>query len=100
MTRANGSMSVRVVTARTSVIDITGELNAVTESALMEACAQASTPTTRAIGLNFSDLDYMNGSGIGLLVRFLIRTDRQKQRMLAFGFSEHHRQLQQRGRDD
>ena len=88
MTRANFSMSVRVMTARTSIIDITGELNAFVESALMEAYAQASTPTTRTIGLNFNGLDYMNSSGIGLLVTFPIRTDRQKQRLLAFGKSE------------
>jgi anti-sigma B factor antagonist len=93
MTQANVSMSVRPVTAGTSIIDITGEMNAFAESALMEAYAQASTPTTRIIVLNFSRLEYMNSSGIGLLVTFLIRANRQKQRLLAYGLNEHYQRI-------
>ena len=35
----------------------------------------------------------MNSSGIGLLVTMLIRVQRQKQRLLAFGLSEHYQQI-------
>jgi anti-sigma B factor antagonist len=35
----------------------------------------------------------MNSSGIGLLVTLLIRANRQKQRLLAYGLSEHYRQI-------
>jgi anti-sigma B factor antagonist len=35
----------------------------------------------------------MNSSGIGLLVTLLIRIQRQKQQLLAFGLSEHYRQI-------
>jgi anti-sigma B factor antagonist len=35
----------------------------------------------------------MNSSGIGLLVTLLIRANRQKQRLLASGLSEHYRQI-------
>ena len=35
----------------------------------------------------------MNSSGIGLLVTLLIRIQRQKQRLLAFGLNEHYRQI-------
>jgi anti-sigma B factor antagonist len=35
----------------------------------------------------------MNSSGIGLLVTLLIRTQRQKQDLLAYGLSEHYQQI-------
>src|SRR5215469_4462919 len=93
MTQANVMMSVRPVTARTSIIDISGEVNAFAESALMDAYSEASTPTTRTVVLNFSRLEYMNSSGIGLLVTFLIRANRQKQQLLAYGLSEHYQHI-------
>ena len=93
MTQANVTLSVRPVTARTSIIDITGEVNAFAETALMDAYAEASTPTTRTVVLNFSRLEYMNSSGIGLLVTFLIRINREKKHLLAYGLSEHYRHI-------
>ena len=35
----------------------------------------------------------MNSSGIGLLVTLLIRTNRQKQRLIAYGLTEHYQQI-------
>ena len=49
--------------------------------------------TSRTIVLDFSGLDYMNSGGIGLLVTLLVRVQRQGQRLLAFGLSEHYRQI-------
>ena len=59
----------------------------------MDAYTQASTDGTRAIILNFSDLEYMNSSGIGLLITFLIRANRQGQQLLAFGLNEHYQHI-------
>ena len=50
--------------------------------------------------LNFSGLEYMNSSGIGLLVTLLVSANRQKQRLLAFGLTEHYRQIFQLTRLD
>ncbi|HKS71427.1 MAG TPA: STAS domain-containing protein [Ktedonobacterales bacterium] len=93
MPQANVMMSVRPVSARTSIIDITGELNAFAETALMDAYSEACKPTTRIVALNFSGLEYMNSSGIGLLVTFLIRANRQKQHLLAYGLSDHYKHI-------
>jgi len=93
MPQANVVMNVRRVDPTTSIIDIQGDVSAFAEKVLMEAYAEASTPTTRTIILNFSGLEYMNSSGIGLVVTLLIRINRQKQRMLAFGLSEHYRHI-------
>jgi anti-sigma B factor antagonist len=59
----------------------------------MDAYTQATSADAKNIILNFSGLDYMNSSGIGLLVTLLIRANRQKQRLLAAGLSEHYRQI-------
>jgi anti-sigma B factor antagonist len=77
----------------TSVLDIRGEVTAAAESALMDAYTQASSTGARSIILNFEGLEYMNSSGIGLLVTLLIRANRQKQRLLATGLSDHYRQI-------
>ncbi|MBI3764711.1 MAG: STAS domain-containing protein [Chloroflexi bacterium] len=86
-------MSVRKANDAASVVDIHGEVTAAAENALMDAYTQASTAGARAIILNFGGLEYMNSSGIGLLVTLLIRVNRQKQRLLACGLSEHYRQI-------
>ena len=66
----------------------------------MDAYGRASGDRTRWVVLNFSGLDYMNSSGIGLLVTLLVRANRQKQRLLAFGLTEHYRQIFQLTRLD
>ena len=43
--------------------------------------------------LNFEGLEYMNSSGIGLLVTLLIRVNREKQKLLTYGLSEHYRSI-------
>jgi anti-sigma B factor antagonist len=59
----------------------------------MDAYARASADGVEAIVLNFDGLDYMNSGGIGLLVTLLVRAQRQRQRVLAYGLSDHYRQI-------
>ncbi|HEV2579303.1 MAG TPA: STAS domain-containing protein [Ktedonobacteraceae bacterium] len=93
MPQANVAMHVRQVNQATSVIDIRGDVSAFAEQVLMDAYNEANTPTTRAIILNFAGLEYMNSSGIGLIVTLLIRVNRQKQRLLACGLSDHYKHI-------
>ena len=93
MPQAKVIMIARRVNPTASIIDIQGEVSAFAEKVLMDAYTEASTSTTSAIILNFSGLEYMNSSGIGLLVTLLIRVNRQKQRLLAFGLSQHYRDI-------
>lgn len=93
MPEAKISATVRRASATASIIDIQGDVSAFAEDVLMGAYAEASTPSTRTIILNFTGLEYMNSSGIGLLVTLLIRIQRQKQRLLAYGLSEHYRHI-------
>ncbi len=84
-------MQVRKVDPRASVLDISGDVTAASEPALMAAFESAGSP--RALVLNFSDLEYMNSGGIGMLVTLLVRANRQRQRLVAFGLNEHYRQI-------
>ncbi len=86
------TMTGRKVNDHVAIIDVHGEVTAAAENALMDAYTQFGKQV-RAVVLNFSDLQYMNSSGIGLLVTLLIRVNRQKQRLLAYGLSEHYRQI-------
>lgn len=85
--------TVRAVNGQTRIIDVQGDLTAQAEETLMAAYSEACQGDAKAIVLNFSGLDYMNSSGIGLLVTLLIRVQRQKQRLLAYGLTEHYRQI-------
>ena len=93
MPQAQVMMDVRKVNDRVSVIDVKGELTAFAEGVLMQAYNQASDRRVHAIVLNFEGLEYMNSSGIGLLVTLLIRINREKQRLLTYGLSEHYRNI-------
>ncbi len=93
MPQAQVKMNVRKAGEKVSVIDIEGELTAFSEDVLMDAYNQASERGARAIVLNFEGLEYMNSSGIGLLVTLLIRVNREKQRLLTYGLTEHYRNI-------
>lgn len=93
MADGNAHFAIRIISPKTSIIDISGELTAAAESGLMDTYTRASQPTTRTVILNFTNLQYMNSSGIGLLVTFLIRANRNKQKVLAYGLSEHYRHI-------
>jgi anti-sigma B factor antagonist len=93
MPEAQVKMNVRTAGEKASIIDVQGELTAFAENVLMDAYNQASDGQVRAIILNFEDLEYMNSSGIGLLVTLLIRINREKQQLLTYGLSDHYRSI-------
>ena len=76
-----------------SIIDIRGQVTAAAEETLMDAYTQATAAGATKVLLNFSGLDYMNSSGIGLLVTLLIRANRQGQQIAAFGLTPHYRDI-------
>ena len=90
---ATTNFDVREVSEATRVIEIKGDITAQSEDVLMDAYARASGEGVKAIVLDFSGLDYMNSGGIGLLVTLLVRAQRQHQQVLAYGLSDHYRQI-------
>ncbi len=75
------------------ILDISGEINAQAEHALMDAYTQANGAGAKSIVLNFREVQYMNSTGIGLLVTLLIRMQRQNQHLQVCNLSDHYRQI-------
>lgn len=92
---SDGSIStnVRIINSHVSAIDIGGSVTRASDAALTTAYQQASSERTRAIILNFSGLEYMNSSGIGLLVTLLVRAQRNNQILYACGLSPHYQDI-------
>ena len=95
MAQAVGKTDVRVRRAGDTacIVEVHGEITAASEKPLMDAYTEAASPQTKAVIIGFNDLEYMNSGGIGLLVTLLVRANRQKQRLFAFGLSDHYKQI-------
>jgi len=87
------TLDVRQPSGSTAVVDVQGDITAESEEVLMDAYNKASGDSTKAIVLNFTGLEYMNSGGIGLLVTLLVRANRQKQKLLAFGLTDHYKEI-------
>jgi anti-sigma B factor antagonist len=75
------------------VLDLEGIVNGRAEQALKDAHSQNGIPEARYIILNFSQVTYMNSTGIGVLVTLLVRANRYRQRILAYGLKDHYRKI-------
>ena len=93
MTEATLSLGVRRIDESACVLDIEGDITAFSEEALMDAYTEGAGDGVKAVILNFTGLEYMNSGGIGLLVTVLVRANRAKQKLLAFGLTEHYREI-------
>ena len=87
------TMDVRRIGDAVAVVDIKGEVTAACEPVLMSAYEAASDGRTSRLVLNFAGLEYMNSGGIGMLVTLLVRANRQRQELAAYGLSEHYREI-------
>lgn len=93
MVSVNIDMAVKRHTDKVAVIGIRGDVTAACEQVLSQAWEEASVAPTKVVILDFTDLAYMNSSGIGMLVTVLVRANRAKQKLLAFGLTDHYRQI-------
>ncbi|MEN8238652.1 MAG: STAS domain-containing protein [Actinomycetota bacterium] len=93
MPTAQTTTTVRDARSGVRIIDIAGEITAFSEEELSRAHEEASSGDVTAVILNFTDLEYMNSGGIGLIVTNLIRAQRSGHRLLAFGLSDHYREI-------
>ena len=72
------------------VIDLKGEVNGFAQEALDAAYSEAESKDPEAILLNFEEVDYMNSTGIALIVGLLARARASKRHLLACNLSEHY----------
>ena len=73
-----------------AVLDLMGEINGFAEEALNAAYAEADAMDTQTILLNFEGVDYINSTGIALIVGLLAKARASHKRLLACNLSEHY----------
>jgi anti-anti-sigma factor len=72
------------------IVDLRGEINASAEAALAAAYAEATGRGPGPILLNFRGVDYINSTGIALIVGLLARARADGRRLLACGLTDHY----------
>jgi anti-anti-sigma factor len=75
---------------RTSIIDLQGEINSFAEERLNSAYADAERHNPELIVLNFSAVNYINSTGIALIVSLLRKARTSKRRLVACSLSDHY----------
>ena len=73
-----------------AVLDLRGEINGVGQETLDTAYADAEKGDPEAIILNFEEVDYINSTGIALIVGLLAKARASKRKLLAYGLSDHY----------
>ena len=73
-----------------AVLDLRGEINGFGQETLDSAYAEAEKGDPEAIILNFERVDYINSTGIALIVGLLAKARAAKRKLLAYGLSEHY----------
>ena len=76
-----------------SVIDLAGDLNSSAEGALNEAYARATAGGAGSVVLNFEHADYINSTGIALIVGLLAQARTSGIEVKAYGLSDHYREI-------
>ncbi len=76
-----------------AVIELHGDINASSEHALSAAYAAAAHDNPDAIQLDFTNVGYINSSGIALIVGLMAQARKSGRRFLAKGLSPHYQQI-------
>src|SRR5215813_2475765 len=85
--------SVRHERPRVAVVEMHGEINAFAEDVLNAAYAEAERGDPETILLNFAGVDYINSTGIALIVSLLARARKAHRSLLVCGLSEHYLEI-------
>ena len=76
-----------------AVIDLSGEVNAGADAQLEAAYSEAVGTGATSILLNFEAVDYINSTGIALIVGLLARSKKERREVLACGLTDHYRKI-------
>ena len=76
-----------------AVIDLHGEINALAEATMQRAYAEAAERKPSSILLNFGETQYINSTGIALIVGLLTRARAEGRKITACGLSDHYREI-------
>jgi anti-anti-sigma factor len=76
-----------------AVIDLVGDINAGAEQTLEAAWTSALGARPEAVALNFAGAEYINSTGIALIVGLLARARTEGIEMRAWGLTDHYREI-------
>jgi anti-sigma B factor antagonist len=74
-------------------INLRGEIDARAEAALLQAYTQVAARASCRIVLDFAGVDYINSTGIALIVGFLASARKDSREVVARGLSPHYREI-------
>lgn len=77
----------------TAILELAGEIDAFADEALDAAYAEASARQPQRLLLNFNQVDYINSTGIALVVAILAQTRRDRIALVACCLSEHYQEM-------
>ena len=75
------------------ILDLAGEIDAFADEALDANYAEAASRQPHSLLLNFSRVDYINSTGIALIVAILAQARRDQLALLACCLSEHYQEM-------
>ena len=78
---------------QTAVLHMHGEINNIADAELAAAYTEAEQSNPTAITLDFKGVDYINSTGIALIVGLLARARQAKRPLTAVGLSDHYREI-------
>lgn len=74
-------------------LELEGDINAFAEPALNQAYGEAEQLAHDTILLNFSRVNYINSTGIALIVGLLARARKAHCSLIVYGLSDHYREI-------
>ena len=75
------------------VLDITGDVTTAAEEKIVAAYEAQSRSGARRFVLNLSGVEYINSSGIAIVISLITRMRAQEQRLSIFGLSRHFQKM-------
>lgn len=76
-----------------AIIDLHGEINGLAEQELDDAYAKATSDNVATVVLNFSDVEYINSTGIALIVTLLGQARMSHRSLAVYGLSPHYQEI-------
>jgi anti-anti-sigma factor len=76
-----------------AAIDMRGDINSFAEEQLNAAYKEAEASDPSVIMLSFTDVSYINSTGIALIVGLLAQARKSRKRLAVFGLSDHYLEI-------
>ena len=91
----DGRLSIEVSTASPGEtrLAMRGDIDVAADEVLASAYASAAASGSTRLVLEFTDVDYINSTGIALIVRLLAEARRDHREVVAVGLSDHYKEI-------